>query len=73
MAQKSKETPRKVDTDADRYPDIRKVCRKVFEDPDYPEGDVERIEVYCQASGEASYRVWAARSVEPVVGYLPEG
>lgn len=72
MAQKGKEDQAVKNADADRYPSMEKVIAKVFEDPEYPKGDVDRIEVYAQASGEASYRVYPARSEEPVIGYLPE-
>jgi hypothetical protein len=56
------------DPSADRYPDIRDVVDKVLDDPDFPSGDVDRIEVTALATGEATWRVWPARAEEPVGG-----
>lgn len=60
------------DPNADRYPDPRRVFPRVLEDPDYPEGDVERIEMTFLANGEATYRVWAARAEDAVGGVLSD-
>lgn len=62
-----------MDTDAtaDRYRDATEVIREVVSSEDFPEGDVERIEISLLASGEATYRVWPARAEDPVGGYLP--
>jgi hypothetical protein len=59
-----------IDPDKDRYPSIRKAIHAALQDEDFPQGDVERFEVTCLASGEATYRVWAARADEPLGGYL---
>jgi hypothetical protein len=58
-------------TEVDRYPELKKVLQAVSDAQDLPEGPIERLEVTCLASGEATYRVWAARAEEPEGGYLP--
>jgi hypothetical protein len=60
-----------VDTDTDRYPDLKGVVASILDDPNLPQGPVERLEVTCLASGEATYRVWAARAEDPEGGYIP--
>ena len=52
----------------DRYPDIRSVVQEVLNAEDFPEGDVDRIEINCLGTGQATWRVWAARADEPVGG-----
>lgn len=59
------------DTDQDHYPDLTAVFQKVLAEDDFPEGAIERIEVTGLASGEATWRVWPARSEEHVGGYYP--
>ena len=58
------------DTDQDRYPSIQAVLAAVASADNLPEGDIDRIEINCLASGEATYRVWAARAEEPEGGVL---
>jgi hypothetical protein len=53
----------------DRYPDIREVLQDVLNDPDFPEGPVDRIDIMCLGTGEATYRVWPAHSDEHLSGY----
>ena len=61
------------DPNVDRYPDIAAVVEAVLDDPEFPEGDVERIEITALANGEATWRVWPARAEQPVGGvYLTE-
>jgi cellulase/cellobiase CelA1 len=54
----------------DRYPDPLSVIERVVHEDDFPSGDVERIEITMVASGEATWRVWAARAEEPVGGVI---
>lgn len=56
----------------DRYPSAHHALHAVINADDFPEGPVERIEVYCLASGEATWRVWEARAEEPQGGHLSE-
>ena len=58
------------DHNEDRYPDLQGLLPKVFEEPDYPTGPVEKIEITGLASGHATYRVWEARAEEPIGGVL---
>jgi hypothetical protein len=59
-----------VDTDSDRYPDIKSVLAAMQDDEEITEGAVERIEVNCLANGDATYRVWAPRAEDPVGGFI---
>jgi hypothetical protein len=70
MSETSGENGRSFDTNEDRYPSFFEVLRRVMDETDLPDGPVERLEVTCLASGEATYRVWAAREIEPQGGYL---
>jgi hypothetical protein len=56
------------DPDVDRYPDLNAVLNAISAKEDMVTGPVERVEVFCYASGEASFRVWGARAEEPVIG-----
>jgi len=56
----------------DRYPNLKRVATRVFNEDDFPKGDVERIEITGVASGEATYRVWEARAEEPFSGTYTE-
>lgn len=61
------------DPNQDRYPDIMDVIRFALKSEDFPEGDIERLEITLLANGEGTFRCWAARSEEPVGGvYLPD-
>lgn len=59
-----------IDTDQDRYPELIDVVNTVLEDPNVGGGPVERVEITCLASGEATYRIWPARAEEPELGYM---
>lgn len=67
----SPEVAVEISTDEDRYPDLASVFRRILAETDLGEGPVERIEVNCLASGEASLRVWGPRAEEPEGSYLP--
>lgn len=58
-----------VDTDSDRYPNVHDVLARIGQLPELEDAQVERVEVHCFASGEATYRVWPARAEEPEQGY----
>jgi len=57
--------------DEDRYLTAQEALEKILQAEDFPEGQVERIEVTLLASGDATWRVWPARAEEPVGGYIP--
>jgi hypothetical protein len=59
------------DHDRDRYPTVDEVLDRIRDEADLPDGPIERFELTCLASGEATYRVWSARAEEPDGGYLP--
>jgi len=61
-----------VDTERDRFPSMRKVIDALPSQEDFPEGEVERVEIMCHASGDATWRVWTPRAEEPVGGYLSD-
>jgi hypothetical protein len=60
-----------IDPNVDRYPDLDRVIRHIEDDLDLPDGPIERLELTFLASGEATYRVWAARAEDPEGGYIP--
>lgn len=60
-----------ANTDVDRYPDPRELVTRIVDEDDFPDGSVERIEITCLASGEATWRVWPARAEDPIGGYFP--
>lgn len=59
------------DPDQDRYPDLAGVLSLIGDAEDYPEGPIEKVEIICHASGDATWRVWTPRAEEPVGGYYP--
>jgi len=59
-----------ANTDEDRYLDAATALQKIVAADDFPQGQVERIEVTMLASGECTWRVWPARAEEPVGGYI---
>lgn len=71
MAESTDEKRQVFDPDADRYPSLGRVLMLLPEQEDFPEGPVERIEIRCQASGEATCLVWTPRADEPWGGYIP--
>lgn len=60
------------DHNTDRYPNVEDVFALILEEEDLPPGPIERLEVTCLASGEATYRVWEPRAEEPTGGYFSE-
>lgn len=63
---------RDPDPNVDRYPTLVKAMRRIIEEGDFEDGPIERLEVTCLASGEATYRYWPARAEDPEGGYLPK-
>ena len=57
------------DPDADHYQEITNVIARVLDEEDFPEGEVERVEVTCLPNGEATWRVWPARADQPLEGF----
>ena len=60
-----------IDPNEDRYPELDQVLSQARQHDDWPEGPVERIEITCLASGEATWRVWEPRAEDPLGGYIP--
>jgi len=71
MAERGRVGSEAIDTDADRYPSLEHVVAALLADENIPQTAIEKVEITCLASGEATYRVWAARAEEPEGGYLP--
>jgi hypothetical protein len=71
MAAKATKEEKQPDHNVDRYPNIYDVLSNISEQADLPNGGIERLEVSCFASGEATYRYWTPRAEEPEGGYLP--
>lgn len=59
------------DAPQDRFADPWEVLERLLHDDDFPRGDVERIELHFQGSGEVTWRAWEPRQDEPIGGYLP--
>lgn len=59
-----------TESEESRYRDLRDVFERCINDDEFPEGQVTRLEIGLQASGEAVYTVWTTDLVEPVGGYL---
>ena len=60
-----------INPDVDRYPSFEETLRRILQEADLPKGPIDRLELTTLPSGEAAYRVWAAREEDPVGGYLP--
>lgn len=60
-----------VDYDSDRYPDLAGVLAWIRDDEELNSSAVEKVEITLFASGEATFRVWAPREVEPQIGHIP--
>lgn len=71
MATKASKEPQKLNTNEDRYLTFRQAIDRVLDEGDIPDEPVERLEIACLASGDATYRYWTARAEEPEGGYLP--
>jgi hypothetical protein len=52
------------------YPSLRKVLHAIANHEDVPNVGVRRVEVNCQASGEASFNVWRVDVDEVEGGYF---
>jgi hypothetical protein len=63
--------PMNFDHDRDRFPTLKDVFARILDAEDIPSGQVLRVEVGCLANGDATYRVWARESEEPIGGFLP--
>jgi len=57
--------------DQDRFPTAVTLLRRLAQNADIPEGQVEWIEIHALANGEAVYRVRRPREDEPEGGFLP--
>lgn len=71
MPSKSQEQGQDFDHNVDRFPTLQEVFSKVLAAEDIPKGGVLKVEIGCQANGEANYRVWSRDSVEPAEGFFP--
>jgi hypothetical protein len=72
MPKNAPEQSAKINTDQDRHPNFAATLRAILARPDLPEGPIERLEVFCHASGEATYRVWQPRAEDSEGGYLSQ-
>jgi hypothetical protein len=52
------------------YRGLAEVFERVLADDDFPDAQVNRLEIRVLAGGEATYNVWAVGSDEPVGGYI---
>jgi hypothetical protein len=52
------------------YRDLSDVFERVLGDDDFPEGQIERLEIRLLATGEATYNVWTPGAETPVGGYV---
>jgi len=58
------------DAASDRFPAFADVLDRIQREPDFPHDGVERIEINCMPSGQATWRAWRPRDDEPVGGVL---
>lgn len=56
--------------DEDRHPRLDKVMARITATLGATDVVIERLEIFANASGDASFRYWPPRSEEPEVGYL---
>lgn len=63
----------KDDPETDEYPTLYDVTQRISNEVKGSKLVVERVEITCLASGEATYRMWAPRADEATGGYLPPG
>lgn len=71
MAAKDTKAPKQLDFNVDRYPTFTQLIARIQSEAEIPDVAVERLEITCLASGDATYRYWTARAEEPEGGYLP--
>jgi hypothetical protein len=57
---------------AEGYPTLAQVVRGILADDRVPDIGVQRIEVNCFASGDATYRVWILGVEEPDGNHLTD-
>jgi len=58
------------DFDVDRFADVGHALTEIQEQPEFPLGAVERLEVHFQQSGEVTWRAWHPHLEDPVGGYI---
>jgi hypothetical protein len=73
MPEKAQQEQRSFDHNEDRFPTLKKVFAAVLNEPEIPDTGVLRVEIGCQANGEATYRVWTRGAEEEIGGFLPAG
>jgi len=56
--------------DEDRHPRLDKVLGRMHAHLGATDVVIERLEIFANASGDASFRYWPPRSEEPEIGYL---
>lgn len=66
----SKSKQSEIDTDQDRYPTFKAALSRIARESEFADTAVERLEVHCFASGEATYRIWLPRAEDPEGGYF---
>ena len=71
MAKAGKEAQAQVDTDQDRYPNLKQCLQQIGNSTEFADRSVERLEFHFFANGEATYRFWEPRALEPEGGYIP--
>jgi hypothetical protein len=59
-----------ADHNEDRFPTLTRVLQALPNQEDFPEGQVQRVQIELHASGDATYRVWEPRADEPASGYI---
>lgn len=57
--------------DVDHHLTFVTALRRILEDADFDDVPIERLEVYCHASGDVTYRFWYPRAEESEGGWLP--
>lgn len=59
-----------LDTDQDRYPEVKDAIRRILNDGEFEVAHVDRIQIFSQANGDLAYRYWEPRAEEPFVGFI---
>jgi hypothetical protein len=72
VAAKATKEERQPDHNVDRYPNVYDLLTAIQARADLPNEPIDRLEVRCLASGEATFRYWFPRAEEPDGGYLSE-
>lgn len=71
MPEKTEKKQSSFDHNQDRFPTLERVFQRIMQEEDVPKTGVLRVEIGCQANGEATYRVTARDAVEDIGGFLP--